>query len=406
MATLAVVPLPRLPRDPRPADEPPSHTLAQIVVWLELFYDLVFVAAILVLSTAVSHVADATRVLWLVGVFVGLWWVWFSTTLYMNRYHSSDTVHRVLLLAQMLVVAFVSLEAGAGVRRDQDWLGATFGVLILLIAAMYWHASRTAVEHRHFAHSMAVLHGASGGLLMLSVPFSETVQLVLTAVAFAVLLVPAVVRAARPADFPPVDQHHLVHRMGEFTIIVCGESFVKVAIVSSGALEGINAVTLAFQFVLTFALWASYFEDIPHAGIEDALLGPWVAFHLLAQLCIAGVAIVVSKLVDFGLLTHITDIEILEVTLLLAGFYASIAVIGCCSRRRPIAPLLRVRLLTALVVLAVGACAWAIPVIHLTETVVAFTVVAIVHAYLVARLRPRTRVLPEGERGIDLAPAG
>jgi low temperature requirement protein LtrA len=406
MATLAVVPLPRLPREPRSTDEPRSHTLEQIVVWLELFYDLVFVAAILVLSTAVSHVAEASRVLWLVGVFVGLWWIWFSTTLYMNRYHSHDTVHRVLLLAQMLVVAFVALEAGAGVRRDQDWLGATFSALILLLAAMYWHASRTAPEHRHFAGRMAVLHGVSGFVLMLSVPFSETAQLILTAVAFAVLLVPAVVRAARPADFPPLDQHHLVHRMGEFTIIVCGESFVKVAIVSSTALDGINAVTLAFQFVLTFALWASYFEDIPHAGIEDSRLGPWVAFHLLAQLCIAGVAIVVSKLVDFGLSSHITDVEILEVTLLLAGFYVSIGIIGWCTRRRPGAPLLRLRLLTALVVLVVGACAWTASWIHLTETVIAFTVVAIVHAYLVARLRPGTHVLPEGEHGIDLAPAG
>jgi low temperature requirement protein LtrA len=406
MATLAAVPLPRLPGGPRSTDEPRSHTLEQIVVWLELFYDLVFVAAILVLSTAVSHGADASRVLWLVGVFVGLWWIWFSTTLYMNRYHSHDTVHRVLLLAQMLVVAFVAMEAGAGARHDQDWLGATFSVLILLIAAMYWHAGRSAVAHRHFASRMAVLHGVSGLVLMLSVPFAETVQLILTGVAFAVLLVPAIVRAARPADFPPLDQHHLVHRLGEFTIIVCGESFVKVAIVSSAALDGINAVTLAFQFVLTFALWASYFEDIPHAGIEDDRLGPWVAFHLLAQLCIVGVAIVVSKLVDFGLLSHITDIEILEVTLLLAGFYASIAVIGACTRRRPVAPLLRLRLLTALVVLVVGACAWLIPVMDLTEAVVAFTVVAIVHASLVARLRRGTRVLPEGDHGIDLAPAG
>ena len=404
MATLAVVLLPR--SRPGTSEEPHSHALAQIVVWLELFYDLVFVAAILVLSTAVSHVADATRVLWLVGVFVGLWWIWFSTTLYMNRYHSSDVVHRVLLLAQMLVVAFVSLEAGAGVRHDQDWLGGTFSVLILLVAAMYWHASRTAAEHRHFARSMARLHALSGLLLLLSVPFSETVQLILTAVAFAVLLVPAVVRAARPADFPPLDQHHLVHRMGEFTIIVCGESFVKVAIVSSGALEGINAVTLTFQFVLTFALWASYFEDIPHAGIEDSRLGPWVAFHLLAQLCIAGVAIVVSKLVDFGLLSHLSDVEILEVTLLLAGFYASMAVIGWCTRRRPRAPLLWLRVLTAVVVLIVGTASWLIPFVHLTETVVAFTVIAIVHAFLVARLRPGTLVLPEDERGMDLASDG
>jgi low temperature requirement protein LtrA len=405
MATLAVVSTPEPQPNRAGTAEPPSHALAQIVAWLELFYDLVFVAAILVLSTAVSHVADASHAFWLVGVFVGLWWIWFSTTLYMNRYHSSDTLHRVLLLAQMLVVAFVSLEAGAGARHDQDWLGATFGLLLLLLAAMYGHAARTAQEHRHFARSMAILHAASGLVLLASVPFHETVQLVITGIAFALLLVPAVVRAARPADYPPLDQHHLVHRMGEFTIIVCGESFVKVAIVSSTALDGINAVTLAFQFVLTFALWASYFEDIPHAGIEDSRLGPWVGFHLLAQLCIAGVAIVVSKLVDFGLLSHLSDVEILEVTVLLAGFYASMAVIGWSTRRRPIGPLLRLRVFTALAVLVAGTASWAIPFVHLTETVVVFTIIAIGHAFLVARLRARTEVLPEGARGVDLAPA-
>lgn len=400
------MPLPRLPREPRSGPEPRSHTLDQIVVWLELFYDLVFVAAILVLSTAVSHVPDVDRVLWLVGVFVGLWWIWFSTTLYMNRYHSHDVVHRLLLLVQMLVVAFVSLEAGAGVRKDRDWIAATFSVLILLLAAMYWHASRTAPQHRIFARRMGRLHALAGVLLFVSIACSEPVQLAIIAAAFALLIVPAFVRAAHPAEFPPLDQHHLVHRMGEFTIIVCGESFVKVAIVSSGALDGINAVTLAFQFVLTFALWASYFEDIPHAGIEDTRLGPWVGFHLLAQVCIAGIAIVVSKLVDFGLLSHLSDAEILQVTLLLAGFFVALGVIGACTRRRPVAVLLRLRLFTALVVALVGVCAWAIPFIHLTETVVMFTVVAIGHALLVARLRPRTHVLPEGELGVDVAPAG
>ncbi len=50
--------------------------------------------------------------------------------------------------------------------------------------------------------------------------------------------------------------------------------------------------------------------------------------------------------------------------------------------------------------------AWAIPFIHLSETVAVMTVVAIGHAILVAVLRARTTVLPEGERGVDLAPAG
>jgi low temperature requirement protein LtrA len=391
---------------PRRSTEPASHAFGQIVVWLELFYDLVFVAAILVFSTAVSHQHEVGRVVWLVTVFVALWWIWLSTTLYMNRYRTHDVMHRVLLLAQMLVVAFVALESGAGVRRDQDYLGATFAVLLALIATMYWHASRTAAEHRSFAARMAGLHALAALVLFVSVPFPELIQLVLTGVAFLLLLIPAVVRVARPGDYPPVDQHHLVDRMGEFTIIVCGESFVKVAIVASTALQGINAVTLSFQFVLTFALWASYFEDIPHAGIEDRRLGGWVGFHLVAQLCIAGVAIVVSKLVDFGLLTHIEDAEILGLALLLAGFYFAVGGIGWTTRRRPIAPLLWLRVATGAGVLVVGIVAWAIPFVHLTETVAVMTLVAVGHAVLVAVLRARTHVLPEGERGVDLATAG
>jgi low temperature requirement protein LtrA len=253
---------------------------------------------------------------------------------------------------------------------------------------------------------MAALHGVAAVVLLVSVPFPETLQLVLTCVAFAVLLVPAVVRAARPLDYPPLDQIHLVERMGEFTIIVCGESFVKVAIVASTALEGINAVTLAFQFVLTFALWASYFEDIPHAGIEDRRLGPWVGLHLVAQLCIAGIAIVVSKLVDFGLLKHLDNAEILEVAILLAGFYLAIAGIGSSTRRRPVRPLLLLRVVTAAVVAVVGVLAWVIPFVELTETVVMMTVIAVAHAVFVAKLRSRTQVLPEGVLGADIAPAG
>ena len=85
-------------------------------VWLELFYDLVFVAAILVLSDAASHHADGTRVLRVVAIFVGLWTVWLATTLYTNRFRVHDVKHRLLVLAQMFVVVLVAMEAHAGVR--------------------------------------------------------------------------------------------------------------------------------------------------------------------------------------------------------------------------------------------------------------------------------------------------
>ena len=59
--------------------------------WLDLFYDLVFVAAILILSSAFSHAEHFTDGLWVVAAFVAVWWVWLATTLHANRF-PEDTV--------------------------------------------------------------------------------------------------------------------------------------------------------------------------------------------------------------------------------------------------------------------------------------------------------------------------
>ena len=85
-------------------------------VWLELFYDLVFVAAILVLSDAASHLHDGVRVARVVAIFVALWSVWLATTLFTNRFRVNDIKHRLLVLAQMFVVVLVAMEAHAGVK--------------------------------------------------------------------------------------------------------------------------------------------------------------------------------------------------------------------------------------------------------------------------------------------------
>ena len=117
-------------------------------VWLELFYDLVFVAAILVFSSAVSHLHDAVRITWVVAVFCAVWWVWLSTTMFTNRFHMADVVHRGLVLLQMILVALVAMEARAGVGDDEVLLLCTYAALVATIAVMYWRAALAARSAR------------------------------------------------------------------------------------------------------------------------------------------------------------------------------------------------------------------------------------------------------------------
>jgi low temperature requirement protein LtrA len=372
-----------------------SYTLEQLGVWLELFYDLVFVAAILVFSSAVSHLHDADRILWVVAVFCAVWWVWLSTTMFTNRFHMADLFHRVLLLAQMILVALVAMEARGGVADDEVLLLCTYAALVTTVAVMYARAALAHGPNATFARHLTVIHVVAALCFVASVALPEEGRIVGAAVGMLVMIAPAARRSIRLVDFPPLDEEHLVERLGAFTIIVCGEAFVKVAIaVSDSTLDGIDVVALVFQFILTFALWASYFEDIPFAGIDLDRFAPWISFHLVMQLGIAGTAIGVSKLVATGFFDHLPAEDILEIMATLAMVYVGLAGIGVATRRRPRRPLLLLRLGTALVVGLIGFVAWRAPWFELLEGVAMLTVAALVHAYLVARFRAQTEVVP------------
>ena len=73
--------------------------------------------------------------------------------------------------------------------------------------------------------------------------------------------------------------------------------------------------------------------------------------------------------------------------------YLGLAGIGLCTRRRPIRPLLLLRLTTALIVVIAGVASWRLPWFDLLEGVAVLTLVAVGHAFLVARLRARTEVV-------------
>jgi low temperature requirement protein LtrA len=378
--------------EPRPRVS--SYTLAQMAAWLELFYDLVFVAAILVFSSAVSHLHDAARVAWVVAVFAAVWWIWLSTTFFVNRFRTADLGQRLLVLAQMFLVALVATEARAGVVDDEAFLLATYTALVATIAVMYARAARQGGPQAGFARHLAWVHAAAAACFLVVVPLPEPVHIVGAAAGIAVMLVPAIARSTRLGEFPPIDEAHLLERLGAFTIIVCGESFVKVAIaVSDSTIDGIDVVALAFQFVLTFALWASYFEDIPHAGLDTRRIAPWLTCHLVTQLGIAGTAIGVSKLVSLDFFDELPAEDILEIMGTLALVYLGLAGIGACTRRRPIRPLLILRLATAAVVVVAGIAAWLVPWFDLLEGVAMLTLVAVVHAFAVPYVRARTDVV-------------
>ena len=106
---------------------PSVHGEAPTVGFLELFYDLVFVASTMVLSNAFSE-----RLTWRWAgvcaiVFALVWLLWFHTTLLMNVERRDDFGHRTLVLVQMFLIAMTTLAFVDRNYTATDYLGGTYG---------------------------------------------------------------------------------------------------------------------------------------------------------------------------------------------------------------------------------------------------------------------------------------
>lgn len=362
--------------------------------WLDLFYDLVFVAAILILSSVFSHAENVAEGFWYGAAFVSIWWVWLATTMHANRYPGEDVVHRLLMLTQMFLVALVAIAASDGVHAHPEFVSTCYSLLTFSVALIYARTARGGTAKDAFAWRRVVEYTIAALLFLAAGPLPDTLRIIVWTIGLAVTIAPAI---AHCTTAPPLAEHHLLERLGALTIIMCGEAFVKVALAAdNNSLDNIDVVTVALEFILVFAVWATYFDDVPFAGASVSPRGrsTWLGAHLLLHLGIIGVAVGVARFVTFHPGQDIPTPDVAAVAIPLGEIYLALIVINLTSRRRPLGRLIQIRVVAVLAVVAiVGIAEWA-TWFDTYWSVAAFSFVAIVEAGIEAVARAKTVVLP------------
>ena len=231
--------------------------------WLELFYDLVYVATLIQIGNFLS---DNLTLLgfgqFLVMMFV-VWWAWTGETLYQNRFVADDLLHRVLVFIQIFGVATMGLSVSAafGNLYIQFTLGYVLVRSVMLL--MYVRAFTAHPESREL--SVGFMIGFGGGIaiwlgaILLPAEYHWVAWLI--AIVFEIVFFgrPSMIRAL---DKWGTDAHHMVERFGIFTIIVLGEAFVKILDDAQGAVLGAEQVLFGVvAFVVLYGLWWLYFSD-------------------------------------------------------------------------------------------------------------------------------------------------
>ncbi len=271
--------------------------------WLELFYDLVYVAAIIQLGQSLSRHPDAAGVLAFAGVFTAMWLAWTDFTFYANRFVVDDLLHRGLVFVQMFAVGGVAVTVPDVVDGE---LAGFFGAMAAIHLLRLGILLRTWLQVREHREAGTVLVAGAAAVAILwgvawwaPLPWSAGAATVAVAVDVVVKLAPGG-RLAALAERHPPDGIHLSERYGLLTLIVLGESFVKLLDAASTraitpAITGMAALALS----VTFSLWWLYFDDVAGSRIRRTRLAStaWVWAHLPLAMGITAVGVAVKKVV-------------------------------------------------------------------------------------------------------------
>lgn len=276
------------------------HHEERKVTWLELFYDLVYVATIIQLGNLLSKDFSLLGFGRFVVVFIPIWWTWTGITFFATRFVIDDVWHRLLLFLQMAAIAALALSV-EGVFGDlYHQFVFAYVVARLILALLYVRAWLAVPEARSLTAGYAVGFAIGAALWLVSAFVPEPARYALWAagllVEFATPLSPAMRRWQ--SRFPP-DVGHVAERYGVFTLIVLGESFVKVIDGLAGTHLTLELVVMGLVTVgVAAALWWLYFDDIGGSQVQHRGLPTyvWIYSHLPLTLSITTFGVAAKKI--------------------------------------------------------------------------------------------------------------
>ena len=129
--------------------------------WLELFFDLVFVAAVGQLANGLAAHPTFPRFLGFVGLFVPVWWAWMGFTFYANRFDTDDLPYRLLTLGAMFVIAIVATTIPSVFAGFSTGFVLAYVAVRLILLALYERARRHVEVARRLATTFLLAFAAA-----------------------------------------------------------------------------------------------------------------------------------------------------------------------------------------------------------------------------------------------------
>ncbi len=271
------------------------------ITWLELFYDLVYVATIIQLGNVLSNNVSLLGFLGFVALFIPIWWSWTGITFYLNRFVVDDVWHRLLIFTQIFAIAILAISAEAAIGERASQFALAYVAVRMVLVALYLRSGRHVEHARPLTNRYAWGFSLAALFWLISAfvpsPFRYILWVVGMGIDFGVAVSPGTrkLHGLLPPDVP-----HMSERYGIFTIIVLGEAFVKVIGGASEEQLGFSSAILGiFGLAVACSLWWLYFDDVAGAAIRPVGLAPyvWIYSHLPLAIGLIAFAVGIKEVI-------------------------------------------------------------------------------------------------------------
>ena len=252
-----------------------------------MFCDLVFAAAIAQLSTPLSHDYSVYGIERFAFSLILVFLAWFGYTSFSTKFGVDDIVERVLIVAQVFLVAVMAANATDALSsRDAAGFGAAYGGVRAILALQYARVMRSPVAEP-FVRRRIIGLLASAVLWTISALFPLPERYIGWTLALS-LDVANSWPASRSTTVSPPGATHFPERFGLLTIILLGEFVASVmrGIESQMGWSLLAGSSALLSLGLGFGIWSCYSDgakgwETRHVrSHKDVMrLRGWIALH-------------------------------------------------------------------------------------------------------------------------------
>jgi low temperature requirement protein LtrA len=268
--------------------------------WLELFYDVAYVALIAqltYLATEYHHTPiDLVNII-LIGYAIFV--VWWGTTANRNLQPGETDSDKLFIQLQMIGAFIMSIFMGGVFTGDYLPFFLTLGGVRLLQSMMMARMYYQHPETRPVTYNILQGFIVAGLLWLTSAIVPQPLHFIVAfAALFVDILVPLTVGKGNTTRY--LNVYHLQERLGLFLMLVIGESMIVVALASTISEDFFASPTVVFSGLgLMVALWWLYFDHSDrHNGTRPRNLFVFIHSHGLLYLSIILISVAYKLILE------------------------------------------------------------------------------------------------------------